>query len=77
MSMHVQLKFFASLGHLTPPNADRFPVSAGKTVQDLLDTLHVPLDEVQLVFINGVKQDMTTTLKPGDRVGIFPPIGGG
>jgi molybdopterin converting factor small subunit len=77
MSIHVQLKFFASLGHLTPPNADQFPLSSGQTIQDLLVTLDVPLDEVQLVFVNGVKQDMTYSLKDGDRIGIFPPIGGG
>jgi molybdopterin converting factor small subunit len=77
MSLHIQIKLFASLGHLTPPNSDHLPVPSGQTVQDLLVALGVPLDEVQLVFINGVKQDMTATLKDGDRVGIFPPVGGG
>lgn len=77
MTIHLQIKLFASLGHLTPPNADRFPVPPGMTVQDLLIALGVPLEEVQLVFINGVKQDMTSKLQNGDRVGIFPPVGGG
>jgi molybdopterin converting factor small subunit len=77
MTIHVELKLFASLGHLTPPAADRFPVPSGQTVQDLLEALNVPIDDVQLVFINGVKKDMTSTLKDGDRIGIFPPIGGG
>jgi len=75
--MHIQIKLFASLGHLTPPNADKFPVPSGHSVQDLLVALGVPLDEVQLVFINGIKQDLTFSLKDGDRVGIFPPVGGG
>jgi len=77
MTIHVQIRLFASLGHLTPPNEDHIPVPSGQTVQDLLVALGVPLEEVQLVFINGVKQDMTTTLKGGDRIGVFPPVGGG
>ena len=77
MILHVELKLFASLGHLIPPSADRYPVRSGQTVKDVLSALNVPLDEVQLVFINGIKQDMTAILKDGDRIGIFPPIGGG
>ena len=77
MTNYIALKLFASLGHLTPPHADRLPVPSGQTVQDLLVALNVPLEEVQLVFINGVKQDMSSTIKDGDRIGIFPPIGGG
>jgi molybdopterin converting factor small subunit len=77
MTIHVELRLFASLGHLAPPRADRYPVTEGQTVKGLLEALNVPIDEVQLVFINGVKQDMTSTLKDGDRIGIFPPIGGG
>jgi molybdopterin converting factor small subunit len=77
MHIYVQLRLFASLRHLTPPNADQFPLSPDQTIHDLLVTLDVPMDEVQLVFVNGVKQDVTCPLKDGDRVGIFPPIGGG
>jgi molybdopterin converting factor small subunit len=77
MTMHLHVKLFASLGHLTPADAHRFAVPSGQSVQDLLDTLGVPVEEVQLIFVNGIKKDMTATLKDGDRVGIFPPIGGG
>lgn len=77
MTIHVELRLFASLGHLMPPKADQYPIPAEQTVKDLLEALNVPLDDVQLVFINGVKQDMTSTLNDGDRIGIFPPIGGG
>ena len=77
MTLHVELKLFASLGHFTPTNADRYPVPEGQIIRDLLIALKVPLDDVQLVFVNGVKQDITYALEDGDRIGIFPPIGGG
>jgi molybdopterin converting factor small subunit len=39
--------------------------------------LKVPLDDVQLIFINGIKAGLSTSLNGGERVGVFPPIGGG
>jgi len=76
-SSHISIKLFASLRPFTPENADAFPVSPGQTVQDILTSLGVPLDEVQLVFIDGVKADLTAPLKGNERVGVFPPVGGG
>jgi molybdopterin converting factor small subunit len=42
-----------------------------------LTALGVPLEEVQLVFVNGTKKEMDTVLTGGERVGVFPPVGGG
>ena len=46
-------------------------------MKTLLEELYVPEDEVRLVFIDGVKQDLAAVLKGGERVGIFPAVGGG
>ncbi|MBW2108052.1 MAG: MoaD/ThiS family protein [Deltaproteobacteria bacterium] len=77
MTAHIALKLFASLKRYTPAQADRFSITPGLTIADLLKELNVPLAEVKLVFVNGVKQDMNMPLKDGDRVGIFPAVGGG
>ena len=77
MEMFIQLELFASLREFSPPDPNHFPITPGKTVEDVLKKLGVPLDAVRLVFINGVKNDITTVLQGGERVGIFPPIGGG
>jgi molybdopterin converting factor small subunit len=77
MAGHIQIKLFASLQCHTPPEADQFPISSGQTVEDLLTTLGVSLSEVKLVFVNGIKGEMNAILKDGDRVGVFPPVGGG
>ncbi|MEW6672375.1 MAG: MoaD/ThiS family protein [Thermodesulfobacteriota bacterium] len=77
MKPSVQIKLFADLSAFTPPGADTFPIKAGTTVRRLLDDINVPAEKVRLVFINNIKGDLDTILKGGERVGIFPPIGGG
>jgi len=52
-------------------------VAAGITAGELVGRLGVPLDVVQLVFVNGRSRPLDHVLADGDRVGIFPPIGGG
>ena len=74
---HIQIELFASLRPFTPKNADHFAIDEGQTVQDVLNGLDVPLDEIQLVFVDGAKANLSRPLKGGERVGIFPPIGGG
>jgi molybdopterin converting factor small subunit len=77
MKTHVRIQFFASLKHLTPPSADQYPVAPGTSVKDLLDRIGIPSDQAKLIFINGVKGNLTSRLTGGDRIGIFPPVGGG
>ncbi len=77
MTAHITVKLFASLKVFLPDSANRYPVRPGITVRKLLEQLCVPEDEVKLVFIDGVKRDLSTTLKGGERVGIFPAVGGG
>jgi molybdopterin converting factor small subunit len=75
--IHIQIKLFATLSKFTPVAAERFPVAPGTMVQTLLDRLGVPKDQARLMFVNGVLVEPTQALHDGDRVGIFPPVGGG
>ena len=77
MQTFISVKLFATLSKHTPTSADKYPVEPGTTIRVLMDQLGVPKDEVKLIFINGVKGDLSSSLKNGDRVGIFPPVGGG
>lgn len=52
-------------------------VEDGTCVKDIIQKLKVPGDSVKLIFINGVHAKVDTTLKDGDRLGLFPPVGGG
>jgi molybdopterin synthase sulfur carrier subunit len=77
MKTHIQIKLFADLGAYTPPAADNFPIESGTTVRRLLEDIQLSAEKVRLVFINNVKGDLDSALRGGERVGIFPPIGGG
>ena len=73
----IQLKLFANLQKYTPPGSDHFAIEAGVSVGALLEGMGVPIHQIKIVFINGVSAELTTTLEGGERVGIFPPVGGG
>ncbi|MCG6972677.1 MAG: MoaD/ThiS family protein [Desulfobacterales bacterium] len=77
MQKYISIRLFATLNRYTPDTADSYPVRPGTTVRDLIDQLGVPLTEVKLIFIDGVKGDIASALNGGERVGIFPPVGGG
>ncbi len=77
MQAHVEIRLYASLKPKTPENADRFPISPGMTVGEIIRTLGVPDAEAKLIFINGVKGTPDATLNGGERIAIFPPVGGG
>jgi molybdopterin converting factor small subunit len=75
--MPIELKCYATLAPATPSNADAFPLKPGETVLELTQRLGIPSEEIKIVFVNGVTVDLDKPLADGDRVGIFPPIGGG
>jgi molybdopterin converting factor small subunit len=77
MKTHIQLKLFATLQQFMPESADNFAIEAGTTIQSLLDTLNIPPGKARLIFIDGLKADISQTLNGGERVGIFPPVAGG
>ena len=78
MPVTIEIKLFASLKkYLSADSARRYSVEPGTPLSALLDQLGIPEDEVKLIFIDGVKKDANVLLRGGERVGVFPPIGGG
>jgi molybdopterin converting factor small subunit len=78
MKIHIQLKLYATLRKfVTDDDLDRFELDGGSTVRGLLENLGIPVAEAKLVFVNGKKASPAEVLNHGDRVGIFPPVGGG
>jgi molybdopterin synthase sulfur carrier subunit len=47
------------------------------TLNDLVDHLALPQEQIKVIFVNGRAQALDFRLAPGDEVGIFPPVGGG
>ena len=79
--MEVTLNLFATLSRYLPTKAKGSPctieLDEGTRVRGLLAGLKIPARNMKLVFLNGVHATGDEILKDGDRIGVFPPIGGG
>lgn len=60
-----------------PEQGLRLEARKNERVADLLDRLGIPRDRVKVIMVNGVHALPETLLEDGDRVGLFPPVGGG
>jgi hypothetical protein len=77
MRKTIDLRLYASLQQYMPPNADQYMIEPGMRITDIVHRLKIPATQPKLIFIDGIKKDLDTTLGGGERVAIFPPIGGG
>lgn len=73
----IELKLFATIARYLPDSSESFLVEDGTTVRQIVDTLGIPKSEVKLTFVNGIQKPLDHVLNDGDRLGIFPPVGGG
>ncbi len=76
-SVKIQLKLYATLRKYIPGDDDEINIEPGSSVSDILKQLGIPDIEAKLIFIDGKKGAIDTILKGGERLGIFPPVGGG
>ncbi|HYA13253.1 MAG TPA: MoaD/ThiS family protein [Syntrophales bacterium] len=80
--MKIELNLFASLAQYAPDKTDghgrqMMEVAEGITIMGVLKGLGLPMDKIKMIFINGLHATGDEVLKDGDRVGVFPPVGGG
>ncbi len=79
--MLIEVRLYATLRRQAPAAAAAgvFPVDvpAGSTVADLLRIINVAPAEVHILMVNGASATVEHVLSAGDRLGLFPAIGGG
>lgn len=78
--MVVEVHLFATLRRYMPSNPSgviTVDVPEGISVRDLATYLKIDPAEVHLVMVNGIGRGLEEVVKSGDRVGLFPPVGGG
>ncbi|MDA3791505.1 MAG: MoaD/ThiS family protein [Desulfobacula sp.] len=73
----IDLKLFVTLSKYQPEDGECLEITEGTTVEKLILDVGIPKELVKLIFINGKKQNRSYQLKNNDRVGLFPPVGGG
>lgn len=52
-------------------------ITPGQTPRDVARRLHLPLEEVKIIMVNGVGAAWDTRLTGDERLAFFPPVGGG
>ncbi|MDB5080204.1 MAG: molybdopterin converting factor, subunit 1 [Chloroflexi bacterium] len=79
----VKLKFFAAFRETTGQSELDWPLAAGQTAGDVLESLVVEYPALSggvksaLVMVNRRYATRQTALQPGDEVAFLPPVGGG
>lgn len=48
-----------------------------KNAGEIIDYFRIPREEVAILLINGIYSLIDTSVKDGDILALFPPVGGG
>lgn len=78
--MVVEVRLYATLRRYTPANPNgviTVELPDGSTVLDLVKAIKIDPAEIHLIMINGTGCELEKIVSNGDRVGLFPPVGGG
>ncbi|MBI5528240.1 MAG: MoaD/ThiS family protein [Deltaproteobacteria bacterium] len=80
--MKITVRLFATLSRHLPPGAVRncagLDVREGATVAEVMNGLGLDDKFPRLAFVNNRREkDAARSLKDGDDLAVFPPIGGG
>jgi sulfur carrier protein ThiS len=74
--MLLEVKCYATLAKFQPKE-NEFHLGPKPMLRDLIAFLGIPEGEIKISFANGVIVDPEYELQEGDRVGLFPAVGGG
>ena len=79
--IRIEVRLHASLERIRPGLKAGEPLllelQEGRTVGRMVGELGIPEKGVHLVLVNGRTCPLDHTLSNGDRVALFPPVGGG
>jgi molybdopterin synthase sulfur carrier subunit len=74
----ISISLYATLRKKRSDLANRGPVTTkAGTIGELLDEIQIPKDEAAMVFVNEKRAVLESEVQDGDRVSIFPILGGG
>lgn len=75
----IEVRLFATLRLRAREEEGRipFPSRPGLSVADVVGELGLDPADIHIVMVNGIHAALDTELEEGDRVGLFPPVGGG
>jgi len=79
--MLVEVRVFSGLERFLEKKRFGEPFSVeiqeGSSLRDLLEQIGIPEDQVFTTLIDGKHRELDYILNEGERVSLFPPVGGG
>ena len=76
MTMRVRVSLYSALRIDRSAEAE-VELTEGATINDLLEKLDLPLQDIGIVMVNAHSGTFQQRLQPGDRITLIPAIGGG
>ena len=77
MEKRIHLELQSTLKRFLPADHESYAIGSGLKVRDILLQLGIAEYEVNLVFIDGIPANLDSTIEGGERVMLYPPLGGG
>jgi len=60
-----------------PSEGAEFSVNRKTTVSELCKLMNIPEDKIKIVMVDGKSESFDYELQGDERIGLFPPVGGG
>lgn len=74
--MEIEVRLFASFRE-GRWKSKRLQFSEDLHIIDILDTLHININEIGMILVNGSYKTTDFKLNDGDILALFPPVAGG
>jgi molybdopterin converting factor small subunit len=74
----VKVNVYATLRrHIGGAASVQVEIEPGQTVEQVLGGLGVPVDQTRIIFVDNRAAGLSHVLQGGEKLGVFPAIGGG
>ena len=60
-----------------PLEGTEFSLNRKTTVSELCKLMNIPMATIKIVMVNGKREPFDYELQGDERIGLFPPVGGG
>jgi sulfur carrier protein ThiS len=76
MSELITVRLFATLGRKYAVT-DTVDLAKPRVISDILDEIGIPDGKVTIMLVDGKHANEDAVVRPGQKLSLFPPIGGG
>lgn len=74
--LKIEVRYFATLRR-EGKKKEILEVKDVVTAAELIESLDIQPEDIAILLVNGIRAELDETIKDGDVVSLFPPVGGG